>query len=193
MRLAETIVITLAGQSLELRPTLRAAVVLERAHGLADLGGKLVELHVTAIADTIAATAFGPWSSDEVAGLMIPGGIAANAMRLAPDLLELVEGLVGIDPDAEESEEKPASDPMTIAEAQRSLFRIATGKLGWSPAEAWGSTPLEILEAWRGRCELLRDIFGGGEEAPKGKSASLDDKFAALLARNATLRGATVA
>lgn len=191
MHLAETILIELDGRTLELSPTLRAAVILERAHGLEELGGKLVDLHVTAIADTISATAYGPWGADEVARMMIPGGMASNAMRLAPELLALVEGLVGIEPDAEETVTPRETAPVPIAETQRTLFHIATGKLGWSAGEAWNATPLEILEAWRGRRELLREIFGGSEDAaPNRTAASLDDKFAALIARNATLPGA---
>lgn len=195
MRLAQTITVKINGKVLELRPTLRAAVLLERAHGLENLGTKIMDLHTGAIADTIAACAYGPWAAEEIIALMLPGGIVAETIRLAPDLLDLLEGLVGIDPDADEPEEKPASlsAPVTIAEAQRTLYRVATGKLGWTPSEAWNAGPLEILEAWHGRRELLREIFGGTDDKPAAKAASLDDKFAALIARNATLPGAKAA
>lgn len=181
MRLAETITIRLDDRSLELRPTLRAAMRLERMHGLENLGGKLHDLHVGAIADVIAATAYGPYDAEEIAALIIRGGMVETAMQIAPALVELLEGLAGIDPDAEElpvateaDEERPS-----IAEAHRTLFRIGTGKIGWAPEQTLNATPLEIVEAWKGRLELLRDIFGGADDKPA--EASLDDKFAKLI------------
>ncbi len=196
MRLAQTINLELGGRRFMLRPTLRAAVVLERAHGLDALASEIVDLNVTAISDTIAATAFGSidWA-DEITSLMIPGGLVTSAMAIVPDLLELLAGLAGIDPDAEPDEEKPDAEPTPIAESQRTLFQIATGKLGWPPAVAWDATPLEILEAWKGRIELLADIFGDADDKPKkgkGEGPSLDDKIGALIAYNATRPGASV-
>jgi hypothetical protein len=41
------------------------------------------------------------------------------------------------------------------------LFEIATGWLGWSPAEAYAATIAEIRLAHRGRISLLKAIFGG--------------------------------
>ena len=195
MRLGQTISLKLGGRSFVLRPTLRAAVVLERAHGLDVLASEIADLNITAISDTIAATAFDPIDADQVVILMTSGGRVARAMALVPDLLELLAGLAGIDPDAEPDEEKPDAEPTPIAESQRQLYQIATGKLGWPPAVAWDSTPLEILEAWKGRIELLADIFGDADDKPsksKGEGPSLDDKIGALIAYNATRPGASV-
>lgn len=196
MRLAETINLELAGRSFMLRPTLRAALLLERAHGLDRLGEKLLDLNVTAISDVIAATAYGAPHAEEIVALMLPGGLVTEAMRLAPELLELVNGLVGADPDAEaeEAADPGSHDHRPIAETLRELYRVGTGKLGWSPAITLDATPLEILEAWRGRRELLAAIFGGSDdEAPAKRKGSLDDKFGALQASLASSAGATVA
>lgn len=186
MRLAETIIVRLGDRSLELRPTLRAAMRLERAHGLENLGEKLHDLHVGAIADVIASTAYGPYAADEIAALIISGGMVETAMQIAPALVELLEGLAGIDPDAEELpvETKADEERSSIAEAHRALFRIGTGKIGWTPDQTLNATPLEIVEAWKGRLELLRDIFGGAGSKPAKAEASLDDKIAALIQRN---------
>lgn len=182
MRLAETITIRLGERSLELRPTLRAAMRLERAHGLENLGEKLLDLHVGAISDTISATAYGPYEAEEIAALIISGGMVDTAMQIAPALVELLEGLAGIDPDAEELPAATKADEKrpSIAETHRTLFRIGTGKIGWTPEQALNATPLEIVEAWKGRLELLRDIFGGAEDKPndQDRAATADDRFA---------------
>jgi len=35
---------------------------------------------------------------------------------------------------------------------------------GWSPEIAWAATPAEILEAQKGRVEMLKAVFGGKQE-----------------------------
>jgi len=66
------------------------------------------------------------------------------------------------------------------------LFGVATGAIGWTPAEAWQATPAEIIAAYKARIDLLSAIFCGAksdDNAPSGDpmSARLDaDGLAAI-------------
>jgi len=44
------------------------------------------------------------------------------------------------------------------------LYRLGTGWLGWPPEVVWSATPAEILEAQKGRVEMLKAVFGGKQE-----------------------------
>ncbi|MEN3239042.1 phage tail assembly chaperone [Methylobacterium ajmalii] len=187
MRLGEHITITIDDVRLTLRPSLRAAVLLERRHGLDRLPGMILEGHATAAADTIAACDEHR-TPEEVLELLTRAGPLPRLALIAPALVELCVGLLGFDPDAE-TEASNDGPSRTIAEAQKHLFGIATGAIGWTPAEAWQATPLEILTAWRGRVELLRAMFGGkDEEAPQERPGLDDDGFAAAIRARATVK-----
>ncbi|RVD66407.1 hypothetical protein [Mesorhizobium sp. M7A.F.Ca.ET.027.03.2.1] len=43
---------------------------------------------------------------------------------------------------------------------------IAIGWLGWSEEQALASDVNAIMVGYEGRCDMLRSIFGGGEERP---------------------------
>lgn len=55
---------------------------------------------------------------------------------------------------------------MSHAEYHAWLFRIGTGWLGWSEADTLDSTLSGIRQAYEGRLELLKAIFGGKDEPP---------------------------
>ncbi|MEA2897358.1 MAG: hypothetical protein QOJ84_2973 [Bradyrhizobium sp.] len=61
------------------------------------------------------------------------------------------------------SEPKPDAERIPFAEYHTRLFRLATGWLGWTPADAWEATAAEITEAYKGRRELLSAMFGSGK------------------------------
>jgi hypothetical protein len=71
--------------------------------------------------------------------------------------------------------------PMPYDEYFATLFRIATGWLGWEPEAAWNATPAEIIEAQKGRIELLRAIFGGSDkEESEALTPALRDRLNAI-------------
>lgn len=190
----EEITLTLDGERIHLRPSLRAAARLERRHGgfPAILKG-LDEASVSVIADLIGECATAP---TDVPDLLVTPGLAWRLVPVVPALQMLVLNLMGYDPDAEEAAAGSGDGArITFAEVHARLYRLGTGYLGWTPAETWAASPGEIRQAYEGRLELLRSVFGGGDPSPtgKGKAASLDDKFAALIAHNATLPGAKTA
>lgn len=187
MRLADEITITIGGEAFELRPTLRAAITLERRQGLATLFPEIIAGHLGRTVDLIAATSVQPVAPDAVAAALAraPLGVGINAAK-AP-LLGVVFGLMGIDPDAPPTEDdgkRKDAPSLTTADALAKLFKIATGWLGWSPADTYAATPLEITAAYEGRLDLLKAIFGdGGKNAPtiqteEAKEAAVVDFFA---------------
>lgn len=46
------------------------------------------------------------------------------------------------------------------------LFRVGTGWLGWPPAVVLDTPLPQLIEAQRGRVEMLNGIFGGGKDKP---------------------------
>lgn len=190
----EEITIAFDDERIHLRPSLRAAARLERRHeGFPAIMKAVGEGSVTVIADLIEECATVPTKAPAL--LVVPGMV----WRLGPliqALQVLVLNLMGVDLDAEEAEENADADlRVTYAEVHARLYRLATGWLGWTPTDAWNASPAEIRHAYEGRLELLRAVFGSGEEAdgkPKAP-ANLDDKFTALMGHLATLPGAKTA
>lgn len=176
----EEITITLDGERVHLRPSLRAAMRVERHHGgFPAVMRALDDCNVTVIADLIGECATDPTTLPD---RLLTAGIAWRVAPLVPGLQVLVLNLMGYDPDAEEkATDGQGSDPRsTFAEVHSKLYRLATGWLGWTPAEAWAASPREIREAYEGRVELLRSVFGGGEDKPsdQDRAATADDRFA---------------
>lgn len=156
------------GNSFSLRPTLRAACRLHERYGHENLGALVVEGNVTGIADIIVACSVAPIAVEDVRDQLTRPPLAPTLDRLAEPLTAIVYGLAGIDPNGTAGKRK--RDPetgkrMTWEENHRRLFRIGTGWLGWSPEETWNATPIEIVEAYTGRVEMLCAM--NGVEPPK--------------------------
>lgn len=104
-----------------------------------------------------------------------------GAEVLIDPLISLVLALAGVD-DEHAAEPRTAAQPITYAEHHTKLFQIATGWLGWTPAEAWAASPAEIIEAYKGRVELLASIFGGADAEPEGETELSPEQFRAFVA-----------
>jgi hypothetical protein len=181
MRLADDIVVSIGGASVRLRPTLRAAIRLERRHGLLELLKMVAEGNLTAISDLIRETAF---EGDRNLLDVSVGGLARILELVTPALLDLVLGLLGADPDAAAKPAKADAAPVHIGEALAKLYGFATGWCGYSPAVALDSTPTEILAAYEAKLDFLRAIHGAADApADDAPEASLDDQFAVTMAR----------
>ena len=164
MRLAQDdITINLDHETINLRPSLRAAFRLERRHGGFDKIIKgIADGNLGLMADIIRE------SSDRRSGLAgFLDGIDALPLRIAIErisepLTAHVMALAGVDSDAT-SAPTPEGERIPFAEYHTKLFRLATGWLGWTPADAWEATPAEITEAYKGRREMLSAMFGSGK------------------------------
>lgn len=185
-RLAEEIIIHLAGEAIELRPSLRHAIRLERRPGsFAGLLREIDEGSLTAALDIIR-----PHHDDEFLA-----NRAFDALgQLKEPLTLYVLALAGIDPDDDASraraprakgKERPTQ---TFADHLAQLYRIGTGWLGWTPDVTLDATPAEIMEAHKGRVELLRSIFGSDDEPESHDDRPLDEKFREVFASFGTVK-----
>lgn len=186
MRLAETITITLGADSIELRPSLRCAMRLERRPGsFAKLTRDVMDQSLSAAVEIITDHTDMP----DLAKRILETGLP----RLTTPLLHYVMGIAGIDP-----EDAPANDHGRPTKQRRDvpfnehlagLYRIGTGWLGWTPKDTLDATPAEIMEAYKGRLEMLKGIFGSGEnETPDRSTLSLDEKVKTALGSFSTTK-----
>jgi hypothetical protein len=60
---------------------------------------------------------------------------------------------------------------MTLSQYVEFLFGVATGWLGWTPAQAWAATIPEIHVALRARMKWIQMQNGGEPESPAEKIA----------------------
>lgn len=180
MRLAEEIIITLGGALIELRPSLRFAMQLERQYPeFKDLVRLIGEGSLTAALDIIAPHYQHPAIKHQIfdAGLDI----------LAPALITYVSACAGFDPDAK-PQAKASGPKITTATYLRQLYQMGTGWIGWPPEITLNATPLEISEAMKGRADLLKAVFGSSEKEEAPTPEMLDRKFAAVFSSLAMSR-----
>lgn len=169
MLAADDITLTIGGETLFLRPSLRAAIRLERKHGLPALAEGIATGNLTVLTAILGECGAPP---DVFYGLSL-GHALPEAMAAAADLLPLV---YGFDREREEGPQKHrSSHTVTRAQHFAELYRIGTGQLGWTPSDTLDATPHEIIEASRGRSEfvisILRARLGIVDDDDPGPSA----------------------
>lgn len=163
MRLAPDIVVAHGGNAVRLRPSLRAAALLQTKHGLAKLVRGIDEGDFNVILDIVTAATDDPAAYRILVNRIEDRGYYC-LFELADELTRLVAASFGIDADAEPAKpRKQADKEFTIEESLEQLFEIGTGWLGWSPADTWAATPAEIIVAQRGIAKL-KAIHGSAED-----------------------------
>lgn len=184
-RACEQVSIEHDGHVVVLRPSLRAATILEERRGVPNLFRALDDLNVTVISEIILACAT---SRQDAAALLS----AVPARPLLPFFLSVrapLADLVSMLTPAPVSHVRRATvspdTPMTWPQVFAALFDRATGWLGWTPEQAWSATPTEIDRAYRAHVEQLKAIHGGGtddkepdpEQVERNIAAGLDPDF----------------
>jgi hypothetical protein len=164
MRLAQDdITINLDHETIYLRPSLRAAFRLERRHGGFDKIIKgIVSGNLSIMADVIRESADPRSALPDFLDCIDALPLRIAMERISEPLIAHVMVLAGVDNDTA-SEPRPDAERIPFADYHTKLFRLATGWLGWTPADAREATPAEITEAYKGRRELLTAMFGGGK------------------------------
>lgn len=164
MRLAaNTFALQLGDKSFDLKPSLRAAFILyERYDGFHNLSRHLADGSLTAALDIMSATIVDAKAWGEYA-LPANGAVVRELMAATGDLIEFVMLLAGADEKA--SERPQTGKPMPFDEYFTHLFQIGTGWLGWTPDDTWEATPAEIVNAQKGRMEMLKALFGSKEQS----------------------------
>lgn len=151
------------GCTVLLRPSLRAALHLERLHeGFPGLLRKVEEFDTRTVramilvgGDRQAAERF----LCRAAALPLSGFKEAAQ---AP-LYALVAAML---PQHDETKAKPSTTgkPTPWCKVYLKLLQMATGWLGWPPETAWSATPQEITDAFEAHVAKLKAIHGTADE-----------------------------
>ena len=163
MRLAaNTFSLQLGDRSFDLKPSLRAAFILyERYDGFHNLSRHLADGSLTAALDIISATIVDAKGWGEYA-LPANGAVVRDLMAATGDLIEFVMLLAGADDKS--SGKADTGKPIPFDEYFTQLFQIGTGWLGWTPDDTWEATASEIINAQKGRMDMLKALFGSKEQ-----------------------------
>jgi len=185
---APEIVLAHGGNTVRLRPTLRAAVTLERLHegGFPALFRKVSELDTTTIGLVITCA-----STDSGAARAYLKSLGERPLRdclpaLQGPLLTLCLNLIPTPDETDDTPElspKPHDKPTGWPDAFKRLYGFATGWLGWTPETAWNSTPTEITDAFQAHCDKLRSIHGAAEDDDT-TSSTTDTRNVAEIIQN---------
>lgn len=185
MLAADDIVLQIDGEALRLRPSLRAAVRLDRR--FAGLSSLLQGIGAGSIT-TLVALAVECGEPRFEAVILAPSieTWADRFERITPGLVRLIFDIAEIEPEAPAGPhvELPAPvETITLAEAYAQLFAAATGILGWPPATAWSATPGEVRAALDAHLSMFRAQHGIADPKPTGPDFSpLDSAGLASLA-----------
>lgn len=189
MRLADSeIAISLDNETIHLRASLRAAYRLEKHHeGFQNLSEAIALCNLGSFVDVIRESSPDPSAVDRFFGALRATSVNETISELREPFLKFVLLLAGVD---QESQTAASGTPIPFEEYFASLYRIATGWLGWTPEQAWNATAPEIIEAHRGRSEMLAAIFGSkgqdNEEITVTDIASVRDQLNAIGDTNVT-------
>ncbi|WP_127559073.1 hypothetical protein [Nioella ostreopsis] len=158
----DVITLTHGGNTVRLRPSLRAATHLERLHdGFEALFNRVDAFDTSTIREIIWVSATDREDADAYLSAVTNAPLRTlHATR--NQIITLCTSLIPTAPDQEQS--KPEGKPMPWAEVYARLYKIATGWLGWTPNTAWAATPDEIAHAFDGLTEKLRAIHGSADE-----------------------------
>ncbi|CDZ55517.1 hypothetical protein [Neorhizobium galegae] len=183
MRLADTITVTIAGEAIELRPSLACAIRLERRPGsFQQLTRDIMDGNLTAAVEVI---------QDHTDLDFLPNRILEQLDTLKAPLLRYVMACAGVDPDDAQKaapKGKPAKS-VPFRDHLQDLYKKATGWLGWSPEVALDATPAEIVLAYEGRWDMLKAIYGGGKDQLTD-DRPLEEKFRSVFTTFGTVKEA---
>lgn len=174
-KLADIITVSIGGEAIELRPSLRFAIRLERRPGsFAGLLREIMDGSLTAACEIIRDHADIP---------MLETRILDNGLETFREpLVRYVLALTGMDDTPEPANDngiRKQGKSQPFSEYLSGLYKIGTGWLGWTPQDTLDATPAEIMLAHDGRMSMLRAIFGGTDDKTDKPQSdiSLDDKF----------------
>lgn len=179
----EEVKIAHGGNTVTLRPTLRAAVTLEAAFGFPAMFRALAEGNFTIISEIIRATANSRADAAAFLSVHPEGPLSSFFAAVRMPLIELVSMLMPapVQPlDAKAAVPTPSSaKSVTWPIFYAHQFEQATGWLGWTPEQAWNATPTEIDRAYSGHIAKLKAIHGSGEDDKTATAKATDPEQAA--------------
>ena len=184
----EQVTIAHDGNTVALRPTLRAAATLEARYGFPALDRALNDLNFTIISHIILSCAITRQDAAAFLTSHPERPLFPFFMAVRQPLAELISMFMpAFDPKAKPS--TGSGKPMPWADAYADMYAGATGWLGWTPETAWNSTPTEISRAMSAHFDRLvttgvltrtekQDAKAADpEQAARNEAAGLDPEF----------------
>lgn len=185
----EEVRIAHGGNTVTLRPTLRAAATLEARYGFQALFRALDDLSFTIISDIILTVAD---CRDDAAAFLRSEAAGRPLFPFFMAVRQPLADLVTMFMPAPNPKAKPSTGsgkPLSWADAYADMYAGATGWLGWTPETAWNSTPTEITRAMSAHFDRL--VTTGilqrtdkeeakatdSEQAARNVAAGLDPEF----------------
>ena len=183
-RAYEQIEISLGGNVVVLRPTLRAATILEDRFGLQSLFQALNNLNLTIIHEIILASATSRQNAAAALSSLRGRPLLPFFLAVRQPLADLVSMFIPAPVSHVRYAPASTGKPLPWRDLYADLYSAATGWLGWTPEQTWNATPTEIDRAHRAHVEKLKAIHGGGadkepdpEQVERNIAEGLDPEF----------------
>lgn len=166
----EEVTVRHAGLSVTLRPSLQAAMTLERLHdGWSGFLLSLDQFQLTTVQALIRASAVSSSAAEALLSSLATEPLEQIKATLEGPCVALMRMFLNLSDDDEgQGAETPKQKGKALSwsDAYAELYQIGTGWLGWTPQETWAATPTEITEAFKGKLAMLKAIHGSAEEEP---------------------------
>ena len=173
LRLASDTVIRHGGNAVSLRPSLRAAVILENRYSLVPLITGVHECNLEIIEAVITATAVDPVAARRLLIAKVDANGIRQLQHLAGPLFDLIADCYGYDYQTERQDQ--AGKRVSIIEALATLYEFATGWLGWTADAALSATPAQITAAHKGFLAKHNAMNGVKDDADESDTSSQYD------------------
>ena len=167
----EEVTIAFGECSVTLRPTLRAASILEQRYGVHALFKAVQDGNYTILSDIIRMASYGEGGHSFLAkhdGKPLFQFLAVVQVPILKLLLMFQPEQGGQDSTASQYTQ---GNLHSWSDFFGDLFQLATGWLGWTPDQAWNATPNEIIRAHAGYIKKHEAIYGtsnqGNSHNPK--------------------------
>ena len=146
---------------------MRAGIQLEALHnGFHKLLVKLQQGDTTTLREIVTYAATDRGAAHDLLNAMAGATLASVQQALTGPAFALIGALMTPDTRKDQGEAAKAttSKPMAWADLYASLYKVATGWLGWTPETAWNATLPEILQAFDGHIDQLKAVHGAAED-----------------------------
>lgn len=169
----QEIALEYGGNTVFLRPSLRAATCLERLHdGFPVLLRKIEEFDTRTVKAIITYTA-DKQDAERLLNHAAKQPLLGFVQAAQAPLFDLVTALLPNAPETADDQASPTTGKsMPWAEVFNDLFGLATGWLGWTPETAWNATPQEITDAFTAHITKLKAIHGSADDEGEAKPHS---------------------
>lgn len=160
----EQVTIAHGGSAVTLRPTLRAATILEDKFGFPAIDKGLAELDFIIVSEIILAASCSRQDAAVFLSVHPERPLSPFFEAVIDPLSDLVRMFIPAPVQRRDKAQPATGERMTFAEMFETFFDTATGFLEWTPEEAWNATPTEINRAYAAHMNKLKAINGTGED-----------------------------